>query len=70
MISITNLDEYELRIVDFDWSGRDSNVKYPLLINSEVSWHQGVTGGAPIKKEHDIQLLKNGFKSLGFEILD
>ena len=27
MISITNLDEFELRIVDFDWSGRDSNVK-------------------------------------------
>lgn len=44
--------------------------RYPLLINSEVSWHQDVTGGAPIKKEHDIHLLKNGFKSLGFEILD
>ena len=44
-----------VRIVDFDWCGPLGEAKYPADINlsEDCGWHEGVTSGGLIQKEHD-----------------
>ena len=42
-----------ITIIDFDWSGTENEVSYPLWINCEIKWPSGVTCGSLITKEHD-----------------
>jgi hypothetical protein len=42
-----------LRLVDFDWSGKEGTVCYPAGISGEIPWPDGVEGEAEIKVEHD-----------------
>ena len=49
-----------LRLVDFDCSGEEGTVYYPVDISSGIQWPNGVGGGGKIKAEHD----KAWFKQL------
>ncbi|THH28240.1 hypothetical protein EUX98_g5954 [Antrodiella citrinella] len=40
-------------LLDFDWAGREGEVRYPYGINMQINWTDGVAGGKPILKEHD-----------------
>ncbi|KAI8972422.1 hypothetical protein BD414DRAFT_218607 [Trametes punicea] len=50
-------------LIDFDWAGKDGEVRYPSLLNKSVEWQQGVEDGKPIRSEHDWEMwraLKRG----------
>ncbi|KAJ4459210.1 hypothetical protein PAPYR_4733 [Paratrimastix pyriformis] len=40
-----------LGIIDYDWAGR--NACYPLFINHQIAWPEGVRDGGPITQAHD-----------------
>jgi hypothetical protein len=46
----------EIKIVDFDWSGKASTTCYPELRNPEIIGWPGVPGG-PIEQQDDAKLL-------------
>ncbi|XP_065832042.1 uncharacterized protein [Oscarella lobularis] len=46
-------NEYEVRIIDFDWAGRDSEVTYPVFLNRKIHWHDSAKIGHPVLHEHD-----------------
>ena len=45
------------QLIDFDWAGKEGEVKYPVSISSSIDWPAGVQGLAPILKEHDHVML-------------
>ncbi|KZO90904.1 hypothetical protein CALVIDRAFT_373195 [Calocera viscosa TUFC12733] len=50
----------QLKVLDFDWAGRDGEVRYPLMMNCDagISWHPNATPGALILREHDQHLVQ------------
>ncbi|RUS32659.1 kinase-like domain-containing protein [Jimgerdemannia flammicorona] len=52
-----------IKIIDFDWAGKDSQVTYPPLLNREsnIPWHDGVRFGVNITTKHDWHLLTTQF---------
>ncbi|CAL8468189.1 g7728 [Coccomyxa elongata] len=57
---------WDVRLIDFDWSGVEGRVCYPGYLNSQVPWAAGVASHRPILQAHDIELLNN---TLGEELL-
>lgn len=47
------------QLVDFDWAGKEGEVKYPVSISGSIKWPEGVQGLDYIKKEHDLLMLKS-----------
>lgn len=45
-------------LVDFDWAGKAGEAKYPVNINTEIEWAEGVCAAEFIKKEHDLEMLQ------------
>ena len=47
--------EDDLKLIDFDWCGKENVARYPADINvgSDIQWHEGVYRGGPIKQAHD-----------------
>jgi len=43
--------------VDFDFAGVTGNTHYPLYLNSDIAWPDGVEAGKPIMPDHDIYWL-------------
>ncbi len=42
-------------LIDFDWSGGEGTVRYPLDLNTAgIDWAKGVRPGARIRREHDV----------------
>ena len=52
-VNVLMNDKYEVRIVDFDWAGRDSEVTYPVPLNHNINWPDLAKMGHPILHEHD-----------------
>ena len=50
---------WDVRLIDFDWSGAEGRVCYPGYLNSHVPWAASVAAHQPILQEHDVELLKN-----------
>ncbi|KIP01592.1 hypothetical protein PHLGIDRAFT_131192 [Phlebiopsis gigantea 11061_1 CR5-6] len=50
----------ELMVIDFDWSGREGKVRYPVDVSlrKDMGWHEGVGRGAAIEKAHDEHLVE------------
>jgi len=46
-----------IKIIDFDWSGKQGEVVYPPFCNTEINWHPDVAVGVEIRMEHDLYLL-------------
>ncbi|KAL0955361.1 hypothetical protein HGRIS_001609 [Hohenbuehelia grisea] len=46
-------------LIDFDWSGVEGSVFYPMDLNTQgIDWAEGVHGGAKITRGHDEAMLK------------
>ncbi|KAG8767681.1 hypothetical protein FRC12_006108 [Ceratobasidium sp. 428] len=45
-------------LVDFDWCGTHGVSRYPIAMNKEVRWAEGVEPGGVMKMEHDDAMLK------------
>ncbi|CDO77909.1 hypothetical protein BN946_scf184692.g7 [Trametes cinnabarina] len=45
-------------LVDFDWAGENGKVFYPMMLNPDVAWAQGVETGQAIKPEHDWSMVR------------
>ncbi|CDO71504.1 hypothetical protein BN946_scf184910.g3 [Trametes cinnabarina] len=43
-------------LVDFDWAGEEGKVYYPILLNPDIGWAEGVEGGRAIKAAHDWEM--------------
>ena len=46
-------EEGRIRLIDFEWSGEAGAVRYPALLNPEITWPKGVEAGGWIRPEHD-----------------
>jgi serine/threonine protein kinase len=46
----------EVKLVDFDWAGKENETRYPLLASRAITGSLGVEGGSFIKKSHDIHM--------------
>ena len=47
-----------IKLIDFDWSGKVEQVRYPNYMNPSVIWPTGVESGKIIKQEHDLYWLR------------
>ena len=51
----------DIKIIDFDWAGRDGEVRYPPHLSKGIDWHPEVKragGMIRIRKAHDEYMLK------------
>ncbi|KAK0196839.1 hypothetical protein F5146DRAFT_18803 [Armillaria mellea] len=48
-----------VRLVDFDWAGKENETRYPIHLNmsKEVKWADGVGSYRKIDKKHDLSML-------------
>ncbi|EFJ30856.1 hypothetical protein SELMODRAFT_409573 [Selaginella moellendorffii] len=53
-----NLNSLKVAFVDFDWAGTSGDVRYPIFLNPNINWPQGVQACHPILPVHDKELLK------------
>lgn len=56
-ILVTPGDKVAVRLIDFDWAGKDGEVVYLISILPGVRWPTGVVGLTPIEKQHDLSNL-------------
>lgn len=64
---LVRVDEKDLKLIDFDWGGKEGEVRYPVLINNyTVHRPLDVVGGQLITKEHDIEMVEDIFRRLPF----
>ncbi|KAI0090513.1 hypothetical protein BDY19DRAFT_935555 [Irpex rosettiformis] len=48
-----------VRLIDFDWSGKSGEVRYPeTILLEEHEWHPDVDRCGPIEKEHDAYMFE------------
>ncbi len=49
-----------VRLIDFDWAGKENEARYPIHLNQskEVKWADGVGSYRKIDKRHDIDMLE------------
>jgi serine/threonine protein kinase len=51
--------EGRAKLVDFDWCGVNGAGKYPIDLNMDIRWHEGVKRGGVMRKEHDEYMLSH-----------
>jgi serine/threonine protein kinase len=53
-------DSNEVKMIDFDWCGKDGEATYPATLNDAdgIPWHPSISRGSVMRKEHDIFMLK------------
>lgn len=51
--SILVTENGDMKIIGFDWCGKDGEAHYPPHINLEAGWDPDVTGGGLMRKDHD-----------------
>ncbi|QRV94387.1 kinase domain protein [Ceratobasidium sp. AG-Ba] len=49
-------------LVDFDWCGREGEVRYPAAMNEKIGWATGAEAGALIMRQHDRDMLERLFQ--------
>jgi serine/threonine protein kinase len=56
--TLTTKDGCSVHLIDFDWAGRDQEVKYPARVNNiSVRRPDGVSDGELITKSHDMEMV-------------
>ena len=48
---------YDVRFVDFDWSGLEGERLYPPFMSEQIQWPIGAIPGEPLMQAHDVELL-------------
>ena len=55
----------EMKLIDFDWGGKEGEVRYPVLINNHtVVRPPNVIGGQLITTDHDLEMVEIIFRGL------
>lgn len=53
-------DYQQIKVIDFDWSGKCGVTKYPYFMNHfQIEWPPGASDNLIIKKEHDLWWVEN-----------
>ncbi|KAI0704761.1 hypothetical protein C8Q76DRAFT_603626, partial [Earliella scabrosa] len=53
-----------VRIIDFDWAGKEGEARYPGDLSPRVQWPPGARPGGLITRAHDLYWLDKVFASL------
>ena len=51
--------DIQVKIIDFDWGGKEEAVRYPPRLDPNISWPLGVQTNKQIKQIHDSDLLQS-----------
>jgi serine/threonine protein kinase len=43
----------KVKLIDFDWAGREGTAQYPVQLNPGLTWHEDASVGSLIKVDHD-----------------
>ena len=58
-------EKLEMRLIDFDWGGKEGEVRYPILTNNYTVYRPpGVVGDQLVTKEQDLQMIEDIFRPL------
>jgi len=49
--------EKKVQLIDFDWAGKEGDVRYPMCLSPYISWAPSVHEDELIRKEHDLFML-------------
>ena len=49
---------FEVKFVDFDWSGLEGEAMYPPLMSELIQWPYGAKPGGLLATAHDVELLQ------------
>ena len=49
----------DLKLVDFDWAGKENEVRYHCTFNEDIKWHEDAKLGSLITKEDDDEYMFN-----------
>lgn len=52
----------KVKLIDLDWCAQQDEGLYPLRMNPGIPWAEGMGPLQPMKKEHDLAMLKKFFK--------
>lgn len=47
-------EPWGVKIIDFDWAGKEGEARYPLTLSSAVKWAKGVEDCELIDASHDL----------------
>jgi len=50
--------EGKVQLIDFDWAGKEGDVRYPICLSTAIGWAPGVQQKGLIRQEHDRFMLK------------
>jgi serine/threonine protein kinase len=56
--NVLKLPDGRAMLVDFDWSGKEGQVFYPMGLNAQIEWPAGCGAGVQIQKAHDLVMLQ------------
>lgn len=56
-VNILVTKEKKVQLIDFDWAGKEGDVRYPMCLSPCISWAPGVHEYELIRKEHDLFML-------------
>ena len=54
----------QVKFIDFEWAGKEGEATYPMLLNTEIGWHNDVIPGGKIKIIHDEHMVKKELSGL------
>ena len=49
----------DVKLVDFDWAGKENEVRYHCIFNEDIKWHYDAKLGSLITKEDDDEYMLN-----------
>ncbi|KAH8091692.1 hypothetical protein BXZ70DRAFT_898736 [Cristinia sonorae] len=55
------LSKSGLKLIDFDWAGKEGVATYPRRLSKGIPWAKGVADFAPMRKAHDLEMLDKVF---------
>ncbi|KAH8091693.1 hypothetical protein BXZ70DRAFT_1011097 [Cristinia sonorae] len=55
------LSKSGLKLIDFDWAGKEGVATYPRRLSKDIPWAKGVADFAPMRKAHDLEMLDKVF---------
>jgi serine/threonine protein kinase len=56
------------RFIDFDWSHKIGEARYPNSLNPAINWPRESDGGGLIKAEHELEMLSNCSEYIGAKV--
>ncbi|CAG8570188.1 19_t:CDS:2, partial [Racocetra persica] len=56
-------NEFDVKLIDFDWSGKVGSARYsPFMNHEDIQWPDGAEDFKPVTKNHDLFMLEQTFR--------